>query len=140
MIVMITVIAVAWGSPPGHRDGRVSGRVTGLDGADHVVIKVVGPETYSTTTRFHGRWEINGVLYGRYTVTPHHDRYRFEPETRIVVVDIERIEKIDFRATPIPPGAGEVTGRGDDTSGSSMEGGEPWDVGTWPLEPSHFSR
>jgi len=100
LISLVTLFALAWGPPPGQRGGQLTGKVTGLAGADHVVIRVEGPETYRTTTRFQGRWDINGVLPGRYTVTPYHNRYRFEPQSRVVVVAEEPVLDLDFEAIP----------------------------------------
>ena len=78
----------------------VSGRVRGLDGNDHVVIKMVGPETYRATTRTGGAWVLEGVAEGAYTVTPIHARYSFTPAQRTLVVGDKTSSDVDFHASP----------------------------------------
>jgi hypothetical protein len=78
----------------------VSGRVRGLEGNDHVLIKLRGEEDHRTTTRSGGRWLIDGVTTGTYTVTPIHARYTFTPVIRTITVDEGTAPEIDFQATP----------------------------------------
>ena len=80
---------------------HLSGRITGLRGNDHVIVRADGPETARTTTRSEGRWTIENLAAGRYTVTPIHARYVFKPEDRRVEVGNRAIRDIDFEASAI---------------------------------------
>ncbi len=85
----------------------LSGRVLGLEGNDHVVIKVVGPQTYRATTRTGGAWILTEVAEGDYTITPIHSRYTFAPEQRTLSVSGKPVADLDFQASPraVQPGS-----------------------------------
>ncbi|MCD4751033.1 MAG: hypothetical protein K8R59_16800 [Thermoanaerobaculales bacterium] len=104
VLLTLLVVAVAWATewrqPRGSAAVSISGRISGLAGNDHVVIKASGSHTYRTTSRASGMWSITGIDEGVYVITPIHARYSFEPESVTVQVVARSIDDLDFTATP----------------------------------------
>ena len=104
VLLTLAVVAVPWATewrkPRESAAVCISGRISGLSGNDHVVIKASGSHTYRTTTRASGRWSITDIDEGAYVITPIHARYSFEPESTTVQVVAQSIDDLDFTATP----------------------------------------
>ena len=107
-VCTLAVVAVAWATewrnPRESVEVSISGRISGLSGNDHVVIKALGSQTYRTTSRASGMWSITDIDEGVYVITPIHERYSFEPENMTVWVVSESVDSLDFTATPSGPG------------------------------------
>jgi len=101
---LVAVVAVVAGSailtPSTAVSANLSGRVSGLNGNDHVLVRAEGPATYQATTRSAGRWSIPEVAPGKYTITPINSRYLFKPAERVIMVGDQPVASIDFLATP----------------------------------------
>lgn len=108
MVLVIAGMAPILGGPakverPVEASQNVmSGKILGLVGNDHVVVKAIGPRTYRATTRSEGRWSISAVVHGTYTLTPIHARYTFVPEDLTVTFEGEAVARLDFSAQPLP--------------------------------------
>ena len=98
-IVVSALMQRCWGMNQLPEVG-ISGRVAGLLGNDHVVIKVAGPTTYRTTTRASGMWSLTTIEEGAYVITPVHARYSFAPETITVTISASSVDDLNFSATP----------------------------------------
>ena len=96
LLAMVAALVGAAVTPDGQ---PVSGRVNGLQGNDHVVIKATGPTDVRATTRVAGIWSMPEVPPGTYTMTPFHARYTFEPSRRVITVSDRPVHEVDFVAT-----------------------------------------
>lgn len=95
-------------APPHPREDvrtvRVRGKVVGLEGNDHALIRADGPRRIRTTTRVGGVFELRGLVPGAYTITPYNQRYAFCPSGRRLEVGPKDIENLRFTASPAEPG------------------------------------
>lgn len=128
-IVMLLCTVLTLG---GRTGAPVGGCVTGLEGNDHVVVKMTPTVTeeaateneFSATTRYAGHWQVPEVPSGRYRVTPYHKRYRFEPSSRSITVRDRAVRAVDFTAVAVAPSEkpehDEVPAQLETTLGSSF--------------------
>lgn len=92
----------------------ISGRVHGLAAGEHVLVVARGEHVVRATTRIDGIWELRQLTPGLYDVVPIHERYLFDPPSRLVSVMDSHAEAIDFTATP----------RSDNAEGHGEDQGE----------------
>lgn len=141
-VAVLWLITFAAGPVSG---AELSGRVDGLVGNDHVLVRAVGSTTYRATTRVAGVWNMPQVAAGRYTVTPIHARYRFEPPHVELTVAEDEVRELIFTAAlrTHDDGAGSMSDAqhvGDECLGTP--GGRPAaeDVGTVLPDAAHVPR
>ena len=79
----------------------ISGRIYGLQGNDHVLVRALGASgSYRTTTRASGWWSIERLEPGEFLIQPIHARYRFKPEKCRVFLGKHSLSGLKFQAEP----------------------------------------
>ena len=105
VLLTFAIMMIAWATESRNPENKatvgISGRITGLAGNDHVVIKVSNTRTYRTTTRTSGMWSIANIDEGVYVITPIHARYNFEPENTTVQIAAHPVGDLNFIATSV---------------------------------------
>jgi len=77
----------------------ISGRITGLEGNDHVLVRAVcGSQVFSVTTRAAGWWKLENLQQGQYLIQPLNARYRFKPEKLRIHLGKRSVSDVEFRA------------------------------------------
>jgi len=77
----------------------ISGRVVGLEGNDHVLVRAVcGSQVFSVTTRAAGWWKLENLRQGEYIIQPLNARYRFRPEKLRIRLGKRPVSDVEFRA------------------------------------------
>jgi hypothetical protein len=86
---------------------KVRGWVSGMKSSDTATVKMRGPRTYRVQTKTSGKWEIKGVMPGKYEISVEQSRYTFQPKSRQVKIGSGGKSGINFKGSAKKAGATE---------------------------------